>query len=101
MSEKSLSATGLAEPKPLIILGDGSWCGREADTRSNIYLLAKMIGINMENSTDTDVHEIDGKAWYIHGVGLGSTFLEYVANNHSKIGHTSIAKNYAAMPSTE
>ncbi|PNP74450.1 hypothetical protein FNYG_12213 [Fusarium nygamai] len=69
-----------AEPKPLILLGDGSWCGREADTKSNIYLLAKMIGIDMENITDTDVHLMDDKAWYIHGVGLGSTFLDYVFN---------------------
>jgi hypothetical protein len=82
-----------AEPKPLILLGDGSWCGREADTKSNIYLLARMIGIDMENITDTDVHVMDDKAWYIHGVGLGSTFLEYVPNNDSKIGYTSIYIN--------
>ncbi|KAH7244465.1 uncharacterized protein BKA55DRAFT_665075 [Fusarium redolens] len=69
-----------AESKPLILLGDGSWCGREADTKSNIYLLAKMIGIDMQNNTDTDVHVMDDKAWYIHGVGLGSTFLDYVFN---------------------
>lgn len=89
MSDTSVLATAQAEPRPLVLLGDGSWCGREADTRSNIYLLARMIGIDIESTTDTDVHVMDGKAWYIHGVGLGSTFLEYVANNHSKIGHTS------------
>jgi hypothetical protein len=78
-----------AEPKPLILLGDGSWCGREADTKSNIYLLAEMIGIDMKKITDIDVHVMDDKAWYIHGVGLGSTFLEYVPKDQSKIGYTS------------
>jgi len=70
----------LAEPRPLVVLSDGSWCGREADTRSNIFLLARMIGIDIENPTDTDVHVMDGKAWYIHGVGLESTFLDYIFN---------------------
>lgn len=67
-----------AEPGPLIILADGSWCGREADTRSNIYLLAKMVGIGIDDVNDTDIHRLGNKAWYIHGVGLGSTFLECV-----------------------
>lgn len=71
-------ATTQAEPRPLILLGDGSWCGREADTRSNIYRLADMVGIKIKDPTDTDVHVMKDKAWYIHGVGLGSTFLEYV-----------------------
>ncbi|KAL7892799.1 hypothetical protein HDV63DRAFT_408807 [Trichoderma sp. SZMC 28014] len=69
-----------AEPRPLIILADGSWCGREADTRSNIYLLAKMVGIGIDDINDTDIHRLGSKAWYIHGVGLGSTFLDYVFN---------------------
>jgi hypothetical protein len=68
--------------RPLVILADGSWCGREADTKSNIYLLAKMVGIDIEDVNDTDIHSVDDKAWYIHGVGLGSTFLEYVAIDH-------------------
>lgn len=80
-SETSESSPA-AEPRPLIILADGSWCGREADTRSNIYLLARMIGIDIDDVNDTDIHRKGHKAWYIHGVGLGSTFLEYVAFNH-------------------
>ncbi|KAF4332397.1 hypothetical protein FBEOM_13810 [Fusarium beomiforme] len=80
MSCSSIKSEASAEPKPLILLGDGSWCGREADTMPNIYLLARMIGIEMKNITDTDVHVMDDKAWYIHGVGLGSTFLDYVFN---------------------
>ncbi|KAG7417884.1 hypothetical protein DER46DRAFT_632357 [Fusarium sp. MPI-SDFR-AT-0072] len=80
MSGPSIKSEASAEPKPLILLGDGSWCGREADTKSNIYLLARMVGIDMNNITDTDVHVMDDKAWYIHGVGLGSTFLDYIFN---------------------
>ncbi|KAL9488055.1 hypothetical protein ACSS6W_000332 [Trichoderma asperelloides] len=78
-SETSESSPA-AEPRPLIILADGSWCGREADTRSNIYLLARMIGIDIDDVNDTDIHRKGHKAWYIHGVGLGSTFLDYVFN---------------------
>ncbi|KAF4460715.1 hypothetical protein FALBO_12493 [Fusarium albosuccineum] len=80
MSDKSESATGPIEPRPIILLGDGSWCGRETDTQSNIYRLARMIGIDMGTVNDTDIHVMGDKAWYIHGVGLGSTFLDYVFN---------------------
>ncbi|KAL7922810.1 hypothetical protein ACQKWADRAFT_291491 [Trichoderma austrokoningii] len=76
-SEESSTA---AEPRPLIILADGSWCGREANTRSNIHLLANMVGIDIDDVNDTDVHCLGDKAWYMHGVGLGSTFLDYVFN---------------------
>lgn len=75
----TLESSPVAEPRPLIILADGSWCGREADTRSNIYLLAKMVGIDIDKVKVPDIHREGNKAWYIHGVGLGSTFLEYVA----------------------
>ncbi|KAH6887047.1 hypothetical protein B0T10DRAFT_515996 [Thelonectria olida] len=80
MTETSEPSTAAAEPRPLILLGDGSWCGRETDTKSNIYLLAKMVGIDIDNVNDTDVHDMGDRAWYIHGVGLGSTFLDYVFN---------------------
>ncbi|KAH9203925.1 hypothetical protein DL95DRAFT_471947 [Leptodontidium sp. 2 PMI_412] len=74
--------------KPLVLLCDGTWCGREAGTKTNIYLLAKMIGIPIDNPNDLDEHFFpspgqpdNGKrARYIHGVGLGSTFLDYVFN---------------------
>ena len=74
MPDKQVQAQ--TQTQPIIILCDGTWCGREADTRSNIYYLAKMVGIRIDDPTDTDMHELNGKAWYIHGVGLGSTFLE-------------------------
>ncbi|KFZ23639.1 hypothetical protein V502_01882 [Pseudogymnoascus sp. VKM F-4520 (FW-2644)] len=72
--------------KPLILLCDGTWCGRETSTKTNIYGLADMIGVKITNSTDVDEHFIPQpdpkgrKGRYIHGVGLGSTFLDYVFN---------------------
>ncbi|KAH7203414.1 hypothetical protein DER44DRAFT_746887 [Fusarium oxysporum] len=66
-----IPTTKEVQPRPLVLLGDGSWCGREADTKSNIYLLARMIRINMKNIIDTDFHIIDNKAWYIYGISLG------------------------------
>ena len=72
--------------KPLILLCDGTWCGREASTRTNIYEMADMVGISIVRATDTDEHFIPQpdprgrKGRYIHGVGLGSTFLNYVFN---------------------
>jgi uncharacterized protein (DUF2235 family) len=62
--------------KPLILLCDGTWCGREANTKTNIYKLAQLIGIEDPNDTDQDI--IPGRVCYIHGVGLGSTFLDYI-----------------------
>lgn len=41
-------------------------------------MLAKMVGIDIDGVDYTGTH--DNKAWYIHGVGLGSTFLDYVFN---------------------
>lgn len=61
---------------PLILFSDGTWCGRETNTRTNIYHLAKLVGIAIDDPTDTDVHVENGRAWYMHGVGLGKTFLE-------------------------
>jgi hypothetical protein len=42
-----------------------------------------MAGIHIDDVNDTDIHHLGNKAWYIHGVGLGSTFLEYVVMNNS------------------
>ncbi|KAH8743319.1 hypothetical protein BGZ57DRAFT_919765 [Hyaloscypha finlandica] len=77
--------------KPLILLCDGTWCGRETSTETNIYELAKIIGIDFKTRADNekdDIHFISQsnpamkgkKGRYIHGVGLGSTFLDYVFN---------------------
>lgn len=85
-SSESISGSSL-QLKPLILLFDGTWCGREASTETNIHKLAELIGINMGNSTDDehslpnpDPSGIERVARYIHGVGLGSTFLDYIFN---------------------
>jgi hypothetical protein len=63
----------------VIVLVDGTWCGPETKTKSNIHYLARLIGINpmAANPTYTsptgDVH-----AKYFYGVGLGGTFMSYL-----------------------
>ncbi|KAI4850921.1 hypothetical protein E4T44_02457 [Aureobasidium sp. EXF-8845] len=37
-------------PEKLVIFCDGTWCGPEHGTRTNIQLLAEMVGIDMETS---------------------------------------------------
>ncbi|KAH8678640.1 hypothetical protein BGZ60DRAFT_401499 [Tricladium varicosporioides] len=74
--------------KPLVLLCDGTWCGRETSTRTNIYRLAEIIGIPITNPNTTDEYFMNKssssgknrKGRYIHGVGLNSTFLDYVFN---------------------
>ena len=73
--------------KKLIVLCDGSWCGSETNTESNIYLLAKMIGIDMSKQKPDHAEPIEYeniergvKACYFPGCGLGGTFLEYLFN---------------------
>ncbi|KAG0043725.1 hypothetical protein BGZ89_006337, partial [Linnemannia elongata] len=73
-------------PKPkLVVLCDGTWCGSETGTRTNIYHLANMIGIPMNNEDVDDIRELEDdtrgiKACYFPGCGLGGTFLEYLFN---------------------
>jgi uncharacterized protein (DUF2235 family) len=73
-------------PPKLVVLCDGTWCGRETDTESNIQHLARMIGIDMTIDTGPDdIHILDARgdsvqARYADGVGLGSTFLDYLFN---------------------
>jgi hypothetical protein len=70
----------------LVVLCDGTWCGRETNTNSNIQHLAKMIGIDMASDTGSgDIHTLGAEgdsvqARYADGVGLGSTFLDYLFN---------------------
>ncbi|KAK0714743.1 hypothetical protein B0H67DRAFT_489964 [Lasiosphaeris hirsuta] len=78
----------MAEPRPrIVVLCDGTWCGRETGTRTNIYRLAKLFGVDIDDPDTTEaqfrppafppfptlIH-----ARYRHGVGLGSTFLDYL-----------------------
>jgi hypothetical protein len=66
------------EQQSIILLFDGTWCGRETSTQTNVYRLAKMVWWNVDlPPTDTDEHvNPQDNARYIHGVGLGSTFME-------------------------
>jgi hypothetical protein len=77
----------ITSKKKLIVLCDGSWCGSETNTQSNIYLLAKMIGIDMFLQRPDVAKPIEYentkrgvKACYFPGCGLGGTFLEYLFN---------------------
>lgn len=74
-------------PKRLIVFCDGTWCGRETGTDSNIEKLAGMIGAIDQTirvgDSPTKVHSIrhtrDGvTAGYQEGIGLNKTFLEYL-----------------------
>jgi hypothetical protein len=72
--------------KKLVILSDGTWCGRETGTESNIAVIAKAVGISLNISTSDSKPQayIDSnrnlKACYFAGTGLGGTFLEYLLN---------------------
>ncbi|CAG9945952.1 unnamed protein product [Clonostachys rosea f. rosea IK726] len=67
----------------IIVLSDGTWCGRETGTRSNIYELAELMGLEINNPNTEDQHILRTPtliARYHHGVGLNSTFLDYLFN---------------------
>ncbi|KAH7028674.1 hypothetical protein BKA57DRAFT_541426 [Linnemannia elongata] len=69
----------------LIVLVDGSWCGSETNTKSNIFLLAEMMGIDMTLYNPARAEPIPYathgiNACYFPGAGLGGTFLEYIFN---------------------
>jgi hypothetical protein len=78
-----------ARSKKLIVLCDGTWCGRETGTVTNISLLATAIGIPDSTApTDTNAREYFDpdrklKACYFPGSGLGGTFLEYLFNGET------------------
>lgn len=73
--------------KRLVIFCDGTWCGRETGTYSNIRALADVVGkVRFSNQPDeeaTKVHTIQAfqnnvTAGYQEGIGLNKTFLEYI-----------------------
>ncbi|KAF1359276.1 hypothetical protein EJ07DRAFT_120576 [Lizonia empirigonia] len=104
-----MPATVLKKPsKRLLVFCDGTWVGRETKVagapRSNIQMLADMVGeIQISPSIPVGekpamVHPITPRlrnvvAGYQEGVGLGSTFLEYIWNGAtaSDIGDECIA----------
>jgi hypothetical protein len=75
--------------KKLIVLCDGTWCGRETGTVTNISLLATAIGLPDSTApTDTNARTyVDParklKACYFPGQGLGGTFLDYLFNGET------------------
>jgi hypothetical protein len=86
-------ATGtMNKPKKLAVLSDGTWCGRETGTVTNISILATMMGIDMTKAMNRKTAsdpipplEVDDrsrqvKARYFDGCGLGDTFLAYLFN---------------------
>ncbi len=72
----------------IVVLCDGTWCGRETATQTNIYRLAQLFRVPITNldSTDTYVRLANPAdpadrrvvARYRHGVGLGGGFLDYL-----------------------
>lgn len=67
----------------IVVLSDGTWCGRETDTQTNIYRLARLIGIPIDRPNSQDEYTLNTPtlhARYRHGVGLNSTFLDYLFN---------------------
>jgi hypothetical protein len=72
----------MATTRRVIILYDGTWCGREVNTRSNVYFLAEMIGINLtaNPAVYTSTTGPDIRARYFDGVGLGGDFMSYLWN---------------------
>ncbi|KAM0723324.1 hypothetical protein Q7P37_001526 [Cladosporium fusiforme] len=67
----------MARSKKLVVLCDGTWCGRETGTETNIWLLGRAFGIELnQGREDSDNTEI--KARYFTGCGLGRSFLYYL-----------------------
>ncbi|KAI5240619.1 hypothetical protein E4T42_08324 [Aureobasidium subglaciale] len=46
-------ATSSSSPERLIVLCDGTWCGPEHGTRTNIQLLAEIVGIDMDTGNSS------------------------------------------------
>ncbi|KAF2279139.1 uncharacterized protein EI97DRAFT_372266 [Westerdykella ornata] len=74
-------------PKRIIVFCDGTWCGRETGTTTNILALAQLVGTvrysTVPGTEPTVVHPIEPRqkniaAGYQEGVGLNKTFLEYL-----------------------
>ncbi|KAH7059130.1 hypothetical protein BKA57DRAFT_416851 [Linnemannia elongata] len=68
------NTTGNAKPA-VVVLCDGTWCGSETGTKTNISLLAEMIELPESSNNRPDI-----KACYFPGSGLRGTFLEYLFN---------------------
>ncbi|KLU86975.1 hypothetical protein MAPG_05981 [Magnaporthiopsis poae ATCC 64411] len=68
---------------PIVLLCDGTWCGRETGTQTNVYRLAELVGLGVTNPNSEDEYVLlrpEIKVRYRHGVGLNSGFLDYLFN---------------------
>ncbi|KAI7271249.1 hypothetical protein KC345_g7244 [Hortaea werneckii] len=68
-----------ANPQRIIVLCDGTWCGRETGTQSNIWKLAKAFGIDLSGGKNDTVNtHLNFRARYFQGSGTGKPFLYYL-----------------------
>ncbi|KAF8927907.1 hypothetical protein BGZ58_010027 [Dissophora ornata] len=81
-SEPATTTTAAATKRKLIILCDGTWCGSETNTQTNIFLLAQMImdGKDPVLASPYEDNNRGIQARYFRGCGLGGTFLDYLYN---------------------
>ncbi|KAG0093927.1 hypothetical protein BGZ92_000042 [Podila epicladia] len=78
----------MAPTERVIVLCDGTWAGAETETKTNIFLLAEMMGIDWvrylnSKSGDPVPHQDIARGirlCYFPGAGIGGTFLEYLFN---------------------
>ncbi|KAK1515777.1 uncharacterized protein CCOS01_12975 [Colletotrichum costaricense] len=65
---------------PLIVLSDGVWTGREANSESNVQRLANLVWGDSGLPEDDDFAHLHptGKAHYVNSVPVGSTFMDHV-----------------------
>lgn len=87
-----MAAKSINKPKKLAVLSDGTWCGRETGTVTNISMLAAKMGIDMTPALNRrtaadpisalEISDPSRKvnARYFDGCGLGDTFLAYLFN---------------------
>jgi hypothetical protein len=72
----------MGRPNKLVILCDGTWCGKETKTKSNIHLLAQKFGDMGEINEGDRFHDLINtrglKARYFTGLGLGGAFQNYI-----------------------
>lgn len=69
------------QPRRLLVFCDGTWCGKETGTKTNIQILAEAAGVNVSGgSKELDDPDRRLKAKYFEGIGLGSTFFAYLFN---------------------
>jgi len=82
----------MSRKKRIVLLCDGTWCGRETGTETNIYRLARLFDVQIDSPDTTGAcfrpysdpslppaHQ-PLNIRYRHGVGLGSSFCDYLFN---------------------